>query len=102
MSVISIPKKYWLHIDHFDIHSFTYEDVIALQSSPECLLQDFRKNPEFEPTCRAILRAHKPSRRSIRNPFATKINHKPIQKCKQIANDTFKQVSLYLQKRYSI
>ena len=102
MSVISIPKQYWLHIDHFDIHSFTYEDVIALQSSPECLLQDFRKNPEFEPTCQAILRAHKTSRRSLRNPFATKIYKKPIQKCKQIANDTVKQVSLYLQKRYSI
>ena len=57
MSVISIPKKYWLHIDHFDIHSFTYEDVIALQSSPECLLQDFRKNPE--PRCQAILREAK-------------------------------------------
>ena len=62
---MNIPKQYWLHIDHFDIHSFTYEDVIALQSSPECLLQDFRKNPEFEPTCRAILRAHQTSRRSF-------------------------------------
>lgn len=40
---INIPEKYWLKIEYFDIYKFTQDDFRLLQTSPNILLDDFRR-----------------------------------------------------------
>lgn len=40
---INIPEKYWLKIEYFDIYKFTQDDFTLLQTSPNILLDDFRR-----------------------------------------------------------
>lgn len=69
MNIISIPEKYWLKIENFDLNSFTYEDINLLKKSPEYLLNDFRQLPYFDEICENIIQKYKNIKNESINPL---------------------------------
>lgn len=78
---INIPEKYWLKIEYFDIYKFTQDDFRLLQTSPNILLDDFRRcYSNFDILKNNALKTRYKKLKKIDTPTIKKNNLSPINK----------------------
>ena len=78
---INIPEKYWLKIEYFDIYKFTQDDFRLLQTSPNILLDDFRRcYSNFDILKNKALKNRYKKFKKIDTPTIKKNNIPPINK----------------------
>ena len=78
---INIPEKYWLKIEYFDIYKFTQDDFKLLQTSPNILLDDFRRcYSNFDILKNNALKTRYKKIKKIDTPTIKKNNIPPIYK----------------------
>ena len=78
---INIPEKYWLKVEYFDIYKFKQDDFRLLQTSPNILLDDFRRcYSNFDILKNNALKTRYKKLKKIDTPTIKKNNLPPISK----------------------
>ena len=82
---INIPEQYWLKVENFDIYKFTDDDFRSLHTSPNILLNDFRRcYPNFDIIKNKAMRIKYKKIKRIDTPVIKKNNLPPINKKKSL------------------